>query len=91
MAYQEKEGKENGARVFQYFLNLEEPWVAEVVNILMKHGYFIGGLVPRWFDTDGILMQKLLIPPEFSVPHLYSEKAKRLLTFISSDWQALQV
>jgi hypothetical protein len=86
----EKEGKKQKTIVFQFFLNLSEPWVGDAVEILRKRGYFFGGCVPRWFDADGLLMQKLLRTPDFKAPHLHSAKAKKMLKFIRADWQDLQ-
>jgi hypothetical protein len=76
--------------VFQFFLNLSEPWVETAAEILRKKGYFFGGLVPRWFDADGLLMQKVLTPPDFKAPRLHSAKAKKLLRYVRSDWQDIQ-
>lgn len=85
----EKEGQANGTIVFQFFLNMAEPWVGAAVEMLRKKGYFFGGCIPRWFDADGMLMQKLLIPPDFNAPRLHSAKAKQMLSFTQSDWRAL--
>lgn len=86
----EKEGKKDKSLVFQFFLNLSEPWVEAAVEILHRRGYFFGGLLPRWFDADGLLMQKLLIPPNFKAPHLHSAKAKKMLKAVRTDWQYAQ-
>lgn len=72
--------------VFQVFLNLTEPWVGRAVDILRERGYFFGGALPRWFDGDGFLMQKLLCPPYFDSIVLFSAEAKQLLNFIREDW-----
>ncbi len=73
--------------VFQVWLNLTEPWVGDAVDILRDRGYFFGGALPRWFDGDGLLMQKLLCPPDFDNIVLCSEEAKQLLKFIQTDWK----
>ncbi|MHC1725892.1 MAG: hypothetical protein AB9866_07785 [Syntrophobacteraceae bacterium] len=83
----EKEGAGNGTLVLQYFLNLAEPWVGEAVECLRKRGYFFGGYVPRWFDTDSMLMQKISTSPDFSTIKLHSEKAQQILEFVRSDWK----
>jgi len=72
--------------VFQVWLNLTEPCAGDAVDILRDRGYFFGGALPRWFDGDGLLMQKLLCPPDFDNIVLYSEEAKQLLKFIQTDW-----
>lgn len=83
-------GLENQARVknvvvFQAWLNLAEPWVGQAVNILRGRGYFFGGLLPRWFDSDGLLMQKLECLPYFENIMLLSDFSKELLNFIRED------
>lgn len=90
LSFLEKEGKKEKCLVFQFFLNLSEPWVETAAEILRKKGYFFGGLIPRWFDADGLLMQKVLTPPDFKAPRLHSAKAKKLLRYVHSDWQDLQ-
>lgn len=73
--------------VFQVWLNATEPWVGAAVDLLRERGYFFGGLLPRWFDGDGLLMQKLLCPPDFEGIVLVSDFAKQLLEFIKEDWR----
>ena len=86
----ESEGERQDILVYQFFLNLGEPWVGEAVEILRKHGYFFGGCVPRWFDSDGMLMQKVMQTPSFDAPHLHSDYARKLLELARVDWKALQ-
>lgn len=74
------------AVVFQVFLNLTEPWVGEAVDQLRGRGYFFGGALPRWFDGDGLLMQKLDCSPDFEGIVLLSDFSKELLAFIQMDW-----
>jgi len=73
--------------VFQVFLNLTEPWVGEAVDILRSQGYFFGGVMPRWFDGDGLLMQKLECPPNFENIILFLDSSKELLAFVQRDWE----
>jgi hypothetical protein len=64
---------------------LTRPWVGDAVDSLRKMGYFFGGALPRWFDGDGFLMQKLLCPPDFDSIVLVTDRAKRLLEIIRQD------
>ncbi len=75
------------AVVLQAWLNLTTPWVGSAVQTLRDKGYFFGGALPRWFDGDGFLMQKLLCPPYFDSIVLYSDEAKQLLNIIRRDWE----
>jgi hypothetical protein len=83
----ERQAGKRKAVVFQAWLDLTQPWVGEAVAILRDRGYFFGGALPRWFDNDGLLMQKLLCPPDFEGIVLASDFAKELLNVIQADWQ----
>ena len=83
----EAQARKEQAIVFQAFLNLSEPWIGAAVDILRKRGYFFGGAMPRWFDGDGLLMQKLACPPNFENIALFLDSSKELLAFIQQDWE----
>ena len=55
------------------------------MDVLRQQGYFFGGVLPRWFDGDGLLMQKLECPPDYDGILLWSDFAKELLEFIRKD------
>jgi hypothetical protein len=76
--------------VIQVWLSLGSPWVGAAVDILRDRDYFLGGLLPRWFDEDGILMQKLTIDPDFDSIQLYSDRSKQILARIQADWRRTQ-
>lgn len=82
----ESDAVEKGASVIQVWFKLTSPWVGEVVKILRGRGYFLGGLLPQWFDDDGMLMQKLLFRPDFDSIHLHSDASKKIAEFVRSDW-----
>lgn len=71
-----------GCRRFQWFLNLGDPGVELAVNILRAQGYAFGGIIPRWFDSDALLMFKLLDPPALEGLKLYSDQARELLDMV---------
>jgi hypothetical protein len=83
----EAQAQQEQAIVFQAFLNLSEPWVGAAVDILRQRGYFFGGAMPRWFDGDGLLMQRLACPPNFENIALFLDSSKELLAFIQQDWE----
>ena len=85
----EQEALDAGAVVVQARLNLTEPWVGRAVDILRERGYFFGGALPRWFDGDGFLMQKLSCPPDFDGIVLATDAARRLLETAVADWEGL--
>lgn len=72
--------------VIQVWINIAHPWSGEVACILRKCGYFFGGLFPRWFDDDGMLMQKVTGIPNWAGIHLYSSRAEMILRSVYADW-----
>lgn len=84
----EREALERNAVVLQTWMNLGIPWVGNAVETLRDRGYIFGGLLPRWFDTDGLLMQKLLCNPHFEGIQLFSEFSKELLAYIREDYRS---
>lgn len=58
-----------------------------MVDALLRRGYFLGGVLLRWFDVDGMLMQKIVGRPNWEGIKLYSAKAKRLLELARADWE----
>ncbi len=81
----EQEAQSRDMQVRQFFINLGEAWSGWALALLRDKGYFFGGFLPRWFDTDGLLMQKLLKLPDFASIKLYSERAHQILDFIRQD------
>ena len=81
------QASENGILVYQVFLPLTVAATGEAVDILRRCGYFLGGVMPRWFGDDGLLMQKVLGSPNFEGVRLYTERAKNILELVTADWQ----
>lgn len=81
----EREAEGRGIQVVQVYVNLCEAWSGRVVSALRQKGYFFGGFLPRWFESDGLLMQKLASLPNFDSIKLFSRKAKDILDFIRGD------
>lgn len=79
MLQAEEEASAAGCRVFQWFLNAGEPSAAAAATPLARSGCTLGGLVPRWFDADALLLQKLLDPLDPADIHLYSDRAREIL------------
>jgi hypothetical protein len=83
----ESEAVEKGSIVIQVWLKLTSLWVGNAVDILRARGFFLGGVLPQWFDDDGLLMQKLLFNPDFESIQLYSDRALRIRELVKADWQ----
>jgi hypothetical protein len=84
-----EEGRALGrsAQIIQVFLKLSWPWITQAVAVLKDNGYFFGGILPQWFGSDGLLMQKVSGRPNWAGIHLFSERANALLEFIKADWK----
>jgi acyl carrier protein len=82
----DQEAVARGLAVVQVFVNAGDPGAAFAVAALRERGFFLGGLVPLWFGTDGLLMQKLYVAPEFDAINLYSARGKAILEFVRADY-----
>lgn len=87
LSFYETNLRDRGVIVFQIWLNLSWPFVDAVVEVLRRRHYFFGGLLPKWFGTDGLLMQKVTQKPNWEGIHLYTDRAGRILKFIREDWE----
>lgn len=83
----EQEALPKGVEVIQVWLKLGSPWIGAAVDVFRDRGYFLGGILPRWFDEDGLLMQKLICAPDWDGITLYTERAKRILEIVRKDRQ----
>lgn len=76
----------------RFVLNAQKPSVGAAVESLRQHGFFFGGLAPRWFGSDGILLQKIFHKePDFEGIRLYSRQARELCSFIRADREAVSI
>ncbi|MDQ7827127.1 MAG: hypothetical protein RDV48_30295 [Candidatus Eremiobacteraeota bacterium] len=82
----EEKGKAEGIKVFQYFVNLGTPSGPYACEVLARQGCFFAGYLPRWFDSDGLLMMKTAFVPDFEGIQLYTEKARRLLALVRGNF-----
>lgn len=83
---EEKKTLAKGAVVLQVWLNMAFPWIDQAVEVLRDRGYFLGGLLPRWFDHDGLLMQKIMKRPEWESMQIHFDRAKRIRDLVHEDW-----
>ncbi|MCX5810026.1 MAG: hypothetical protein NTX36_11765 [Proteobacteria bacterium] len=75
----------------QVTLNMACPHIGAAVDLLRQKGFFFGGMAPRWFGTDGLLMQKLFgSETEYERTKLYTPFSRELLAFIRFDREAVR-
>ncbi len=84
---EEKKVISKGAKIIQAWINMGQPWSEAVVDILRDRGYFTGGVLPRWFDTDGLLMMKILHRPHWDDMQIYFDRAGTIAALIKQDWE----
>lgn len=73
--------------VIQVWVNLSCPWVGYAVDVLRRRGYFMGGILARWFDADALLMQKIMERPNWEGIRLFSNRAEAMLRMVRKDWE----
>ncbi|MCD6533902.1 MAG: hypothetical protein J7L25_07475 [Deltaproteobacteria bacterium] len=76
-----------GVEIFQVWLNLASPDVGAAAAILKQSGYFLGGILPRWFDTDGLLMQKIKGKPNWEEMQIHFDDDRKIVEMVRADWQ----
>ncbi|MBI5521550.1 MAG: hypothetical protein HY910_02890 [Desulfarculus sp.] len=87
---EEEAAFQRGVRVIQLWLQLSCPWVGQAVEQLRGRGYFLGGLLPRWFDGDGLLMLRMEHAPHWDGVRLEYDRAKELLALVQEDWRQVR-
>ena len=84
------EARRRGVISLQFFLNMDCPHLDAAVQVLKTHGFFFGGLAPRWFGSDAFLMQQVLgLETEYEHIKLYSATAKEILAWIKAERAAI--
>jgi hypothetical protein len=90
VAKEEAAAASQGCGVFQAWLNLASPHVGASVEILRQAGWFLGGVLPRWFDDDGLLMQKMHHKPSWEDIVIVFDRAKEIAKIVRKDWERTQ-
>jgi len=85
----ERKLQESNIKVFQIWLNLAAPTVGDATAKLHKSGYFFGGLLPQWFGSDGLLLQKTVDAPHWDNMQIHYDDDLKLLEMVRSDWEQL--
>jgi GNAT superfamily N-acetyltransferase len=83
----DNELKKSESMAYQVILPLDTPLIDPATEILRNKGYWLGGLLPRWFGHDGLLMQKTLHEPDFSKIKVYSQPGEAVLAMVEADYK----
>ena len=78
-----------GIRVIQVWLNTGQPCVGQAVEHLVALGYFFGGVLPQWFGTDGLLMQKVLDKPDWEGTVLVGGRNTQVAGLVRREWEKI--
>jgi len=73
-------------QVIQLWLKSSLPWTGDAVEQVRERGFFFGGIFPRWFDDDGIMLQKIAGRPHWEGIHLHSDRALKIRDVVYADW-----
>ena len=81
-----REARKRGVKSLQVVLRASLPYAGAAIELTRQRGFFLGGIFPRWFGADGIMMQQVLgKEPDYEGIKLYSAAAKTLLEFIRKE------
>lgn len=80
---------DQGVEILQIWLQLTDPCVGWAVDRLRSTGYFFGGLLPRWFDGDGMLMQRTIHPPHWHTIQIAFDRGRMVVDMAKSDWASV--
>jgi hypothetical protein len=73
----------------QMYMNLGDPAAPGAIGQLRENGYFFGGLLPLWFGTDGLILQKLPRSPAWDEVALHDPAARDLAAYIRKDYEGM--
>ena len=86
------EARKRQVKCLQIVLSTSLPYTGAAVELMRQHGFFLGGMIPRWFGGDGILMQQMIgTAPDYDAIKLYTAVAKDLLAFVREDRESVRV
>jgi len=84
----ESQATASGCTLMQLFLNTGSASAVTMAPFLLRRGYAFGGLAPRWFDDDALLMQKRSFSIDVDGIALYSDTARHILSLALEDGAA---
>jgi len=87
LAREEETARAQGAVVVQAWLDLSIPWLGPAVDWLRANGYFLGGIMPRWFDQDALMLQKVMHRPHWEGIVMALERGQEILDLVRRDWE----
>ena len=83
-----RECLDQAAEVIQAHLNLGCPGAPFALEHLQGRGFFLGGVLYRWFDDDALLLQAVKDDPDWESICAVSEEAQALLKSVRKEWES---
>ncbi|MCL1882063.1 MAG: phosphopantetheine-binding protein [Oscillospiraceae bacterium] len=83
----DKEASSNGTKSLAINVPLSCPHNGATIKALKAHGFYYGGVMPRWYpDSDGLVMQKLYgNQVDWESTKLFSDKIQAIAESIKND------
>ncbi len=86
---EEQRLQKEGIEIFQVWLKAALPTVGVAATILKETGYFLGGILPRWFNEDALMMQKITRKPNWEGMQIHFDDDQKIVDLVKADWQTL--
>ncbi len=83
----ENEADANGGIVFQYWLPLDSPHIEFTLSALQEKGYFFGGILPLWNNTDSLLMQKIKSDVDWNSQRIFSDRGEKIVGIVRNEME----
>ncbi|QJT07996.1 hypothetical protein [Oceanidesulfovibrio marinus] len=84
------DGQCSGRHVSQLVLPLWQPGLPAAVSTARRAGYFLGGILPVWFDRDALLLQRIAGDPIWDNIQLLTEHSQEFLRIVRADWESVR-
>lgn len=73
--------------IYNLRMPLNSQSTGAAIDILRSRNYFFCGILPHWFETDGIALQKLIQPPNWEEIKLLDNWCGQILNMVKADWE----
>lgn len=75
--------------LIQIYMNIGHSSAPEAITMLRDRGYMFGGVLPLWFGSDGIIMQRLASEPDWKAIRLRHKESRKLLEYLRADYDSV--
>jgi hypothetical protein len=79
----ERKAGDNG--IVQAIFDLGRADAPAGIEMLNSRGYYFGGFMPYWFETDALMLQRRSSSPSFKDLRLYGDFVKAIVTMAERD------